>query len=117
MGNIVKNICLGTCPNCNKGKVFQEKGGFLKLKLPKMYKNCTVCNYKFEKEPGYFYGAMYVSYMLTVGQAIGLYLLLSYVFQFGNNFQIFLMIAATMIGLSFFNMRISRVIWMYLFKN
>ncbi|MCH2193072.1 DUF983 domain-containing protein [Kordia sp.] len=116
MENTVKNIYIGTCPNCRKGKVFKEKGGFFKLKLPKMHEKCTVCDYKFEKEPGYFYGAMYVSYMLTVGEAIGLYLLLSYVFQFGDNFQIFLMIAVAMIGLSFFNMRISRIIWMYLFK-
>lgn len=116
MGNTLRNICSGTCPKCHKGKIFEEKGGFLKLKLPKMHKNCTECGYKFEKEPGYFYGAMYVSYMLTVGEAIGLYLLLSYVFQLGDNFQIFLIIAAAMIGLSFFNMRISRTIWMYLFK-
>lgn len=116
MGNTLKNICTGTCPNCNKGKIFEEKGGFLKLKLPKMHKKCTVCGYKFEKEPGYFYGAMYVSYMLTVAEAIGLYMLLAYVFKFGNNLHIFLMIAAAMIVLSFFNMRISRTIWMYLFK-
>lgn len=116
MGNMIKNICLGSCPNCSKGKVFEDKGGFFRLKLPKMHKNCAVCGYKFEKEPGYFYGAMYVSYMLTVGEAVGLYMLLAYVFQFENNFQIFLMIAASMIGLSVFNMRVSRIIWMHLFK-
>ncbi|WP_420573368.1 DUF983 domain-containing protein [Kordia sp.] len=117
MGSAIQNICLGTCPNCNKGKIFEKKGLLYKMRMPKMHTNCTVCGYKFEKEPGYFYGAMYVSYMLTVGEAIGLYFILSYIFGFGDNFQIFLIIAAAMIGLSFFNMRISRTIWIHLFKN
>jgi uncharacterized protein (DUF983 family) len=116
MGNTIQHICSGTCPNCHKGKIFERKGGFLQLKLPKMNKKCSNCGYVFEKEPGYFYGAMYVSYMLTVGEAIGLYFVLSYIFQLVNNFQIFLIIAVVMIGLSFFNMRLSRTIWMYLFK-
>ncbi|WP_430408327.1 DUF983 domain-containing protein [Kordia sp.] len=117
MGNAIRNIYNGTCPSCNKGKIFEKNGLLCKMRMPKIYDNCTVCGHKFEKEPGYFYGAMYVSYMLTVAQAIAVYFILAYVFQFDNNFQIFLMIAATMIGLSFFNMRISRTIWIHLFKS
>lgn len=113
----IENICHGTCPSCSKGKIFEKKGLLYKMRMPKMYENCTVCGYKFEKEPGYFFGAMYVSYMLTVAQAVGLYMILVHIFQFDDNFQIFLMIAAGMIGLSFFNMRISRIIWIHLFKN
>jgi uncharacterized protein (DUF983 family) len=117
MGNAILNVCKGTCPNCNKGEIFEQKGLLYKMRMPKMFAYCTVCNYKFEKEPGYFIGAMYVSYMLTVGQAIGVYMILRYLFQIGDNFQIFLLIVAVMIGLSFFNMRISRTIGIHLFKN
>jgi len=117
MGNTIQNMCQGTCPSCNKGNIFEQKGLLYKMRMPKMYEHCTVCDYKFEKEPGYFIGAMYVSYMLTVGQAVGVYLMLAYVFGIENNFQIFLLIVATMIGLSFFNMRISRIIWIHLFKS
>ncbi len=31
-----------------------------------MHSHCSNCNLKYEKEPGFFYGAMYVSYGLTV---------------------------------------------------
>jgi hypothetical protein len=31
-----------------------------------MHENCPSCNLKYEREPGFFYGAMYVSYALTV---------------------------------------------------
>lgn len=117
MENAILNICQGTCPSCNNGKIFEQKGVLYKMRMPKMFAHCTVCNYKFEKEPGYFFGAMYVSYMLAVGQAVGVYVILSYLVGIEDNFQIFLLIVAAMIGLSFFNMRISRIIWIHLFKN
>ena len=31
-----------------------------------MYERCEVCDLKFEREPGYFLGAMYVSYGLAL---------------------------------------------------
>ncbi|MFZ0956705.1 MAG: hypothetical protein WAN60_10215 [Candidatus Sulfotelmatobacter sp.] len=31
-----------------------------------MYERCAVCDLKFEREPGYFLGAMYVSYGLAL---------------------------------------------------
>lgn len=116
MQKAIGRILRGTCPNCDKGKIFEKKGVLYKMKMPKMYTNCTVCNHKFEKEPGYFYGAMYVSYMLTVAQAVALYIIMAYIFNISSDFQIFLVIAAIMIGLSFFNMRVSRIIWIHLFK-
>lgn len=32
--------------------------------------HCAVCGLKFEIEPGFFWGAMYVSYALTVGMML-----------------------------------------------
>ena len=32
--------------------------------LPKMFERCPVCDLRFEREPGYFMGAMYISYAL-----------------------------------------------------
>lgn len=31
-----------------------------------MYERCPVCNFKFEIEPGFFWGSMYISYFLTI---------------------------------------------------
>ena len=47
------------CPNCSKGNVYKKHHFF---SYAKMNDTCDVCNYSFEKEPGFFYGAMYVSY-------------------------------------------------------
>ncbi|MGA8153580.1 MAG: DUF983 domain-containing protein [Terriglobales bacterium] len=34
--------------------------------FPSMYDRCPVCALKFEREPGYFLGAMYISYLVAL---------------------------------------------------
>ncbi len=46
------------CPRCRVGKIFNKS----LLAFPKMYPRCAVCDLKFEREEGYFLGAMYISY-------------------------------------------------------
>lgn len=46
------------CPRCCKGGVY---------KAPlRMRERCPVCDLKFEREPGYFTGAMYASYFMGI---------------------------------------------------
>src|ERR1700674_1740133 len=51
------------CPRCRQGRIFRYSifRGF-----PKMHERCPVCDLKFDREPGYFLGAMYVSYGLGI---------------------------------------------------
>jgi uncharacterized protein (DUF983 family) len=51
------------CPRCRMGGIFRYSifRGF-----PKMCERCPVCDLKFEREPGYFLGAMYFSFALGV---------------------------------------------------
>ena len=51
------------CPRCHAGDIFPYS---VFRGLPKMHKRCPVCDLKFEREPGYFLGAMYISYALAV---------------------------------------------------
>jgi uncharacterized protein (DUF983 family) len=61
------------CPRCRRGDMFT--GGIYNFGSNKILDRCPHCNLHFEIEPGYFYAAMYVSYALNVGEAIGLTLL------------------------------------------
>lgn len=54
------------CPQCREGKMFEHASYDLK-RFGRMYEKCPQCDYRFEREPGFFYGAMYVSYALSVG--------------------------------------------------
>jgi uncharacterized protein (DUF983 family) len=59
----VQDILGQRCPRCRAGSIFRYSifRGF-----PKMRERCPVCNLKFDREPGYFLGAMYVSYGLGI---------------------------------------------------
>ncbi|MES2543956.1 MAG: DUF983 domain-containing protein [Bacteroidota bacterium] len=117
MSNTLFHILNNDCPNCKKGKVFKEKSIFFKFNFPKMHEYCSHCHYKFKKEPGYFFGAMYVNYGITVGQGIITYLIAHLFFEETFDLRIILIIIGVIVLLSPFNIRISRLLWIYMFKN
>src|SRR5262245_16520130 len=45
------------CPRCRRGRIF---AGALA-----MHKQCPECGLLFDREPGYFLGAMYISYPIA----------------------------------------------------
>ena len=53
------------CPQCHEGDFFVSHSYDLK-KVGETYKNCPKCNLRYAKEPGFYYGAMYVSYAYGV---------------------------------------------------
>ncbi len=52
-----------TCPKCRKGHLFAQP--FSVSNAYKMHERCPICHQNFEPEPGYYYGAMFISYILT----------------------------------------------------
>lgn len=51
------------CPRCRIGRMF--RGSAFRV-FPRMHERCPVCELKFEREQGYFLGAMYISYGIGV---------------------------------------------------
>jgi uncharacterized protein (DUF983 family) len=56
-------ICRQRCPRCRQGKIFLSS---IFLGFPKMCHHCAVCDLKFQREEGYFLGAMYISFGLAL---------------------------------------------------
>jgi len=106
------------CPRCRKGDIFEYSALNL-LKFAKTYSHCPVCNLRFEREPGFFVGAMYFGYgisiatFVTVAVAI---VVLSTIFQFQTSVSMYVtsIIIATL-AIAPFNFRYSRVLMLYLF--
>jgi uncharacterized protein (DUF983 family) len=69
----VSAILLQRCPRCRIGSIFRKSifAGF-----PKMWGRCAHCGLKFEREQGYFLGAMYISYGLALITIVAIALLL-----------------------------------------
>jgi len=78
-----------------------------------MYELCPVCGLKFEREEGYFLGAMYISYLLALMTIVGLALVLWFFLRWSIQktaiwaVVLFLPLAPTLTLLS-------RVMWIYL---
>lgn len=107
--------CLSSkCPNCQSGNVYKKKEGF-SMALPKMNENCPECGHKFLKEPGFFYGAMYVSYALAMATTIATFVICQFFFEKAFEIEMFYIISAAVVLSSWHNFKYSRVIWMYMF--
>lgn len=93
------------CPRCREGEVFS---GILD-----MHRACPSCGHVFEREHGYFVGAMVVSYAIGVIAYGGLTLALW--LGVGMSVELALVAGAlSLIAAAPVIVRYSRVIWMYL---
>lgn len=109
-----QGIVSGKCPKCKKGNIFADKGNVFLVREPKMHSHCTNCGYRFEKEPGYFIGSLYVSYGLAVAELLSLFIIANSIFE--SVYWILAVMIVTLLLLSFFNFRNARTIWIYIFQ-
>ncbi|WP_093025500.1 DUF983 domain-containing protein [Pustulibacterium marinum] len=104
------------CPRCQEGAIFKTTGKGSLFSYPKMHSRCLKCNYLFDKEPGFFFGAMFVSYALAVAEFIGFFILAYFVGHWSLR-SIFAGVVVLALLLSIKNFKWSRTIWIYMFHK
>ena len=102
------------CPRCHQGKLFSHPATSL-TKFTDMPAECPVCGQTFEPEPGFYFGAMYISFGFAVGTFAAVGILLYYFF--GNPDTWVYVAAVTVITLVSTPLvfRYSRALMLYLF--
>lgn len=115
--NKALSIAKGKCPCCNEGEVFHKQFQLLPIRFPVMREKCEVCGLRFEKEPGFFYGSMYVSYGLGVWEGIAIYLLCRLFISEPFDLRILYVIIASQLILRVVNYKLSRLIWIHMFAD
>lgn len=114
LAELIYSTATNKCPRCHQGDVFVSKNPYNFSKMFEVHKHCSHCDLKYEKEPSFFYGSMYVSYALTSGWFIVWFALQNFVLDWDTlNFGIF--IAVTLTILSPLSLRWSRLIWLNFF--
>ena len=102
------------CLRCHTGKMFPA-GTLYSTKFMKMNNECASCGQPFEPEPGYYFGAMFVSYALNtalfVAVWLGLYLILDEV----TTTILIVALILTIMGFLPLTFRWSRVLWINIF--
>jgi uncharacterized protein (DUF983 family) len=114
-GKKLNSILFNTCPKCQEGAFFVTKSAFSK-RFDQMHENCPVCGLRYEAEPGFFTGAMYVSYALYVATIVSSFVL--FVVMFGmDELNLLWGLIPTLIALTPFFFRLARRIWINMFIN
>ena len=112
-GSKIYSIWHNKCPRCQEGDFFVKPAGFRFKDNLKTHENCSNCGLKYMIEPSFFYGAMYVSYAITVAMAVAVFVIC----------QLFdLSLVASLIGILVvlilanpFVMRVSRLLYINMF--
>ena len=100
------------CPRCRRGDMFTTP--MYGFKLQKMNDNCPHCGVKFEREPGYFYVAMFVSYGMNVIEMLIAGMSTYFITRNVTDPLLYIMVIFPVVFiLSPFNYRFSRVILLY----
>ncbi|MEL6865989.1 MAG: DUF983 domain-containing protein [Bacteroidota bacterium] len=97
------------CPRCHVGDLF-ETGTWSFQKSFDMPKRCPVCKQSYMPEPGFYYGAMFISYAITGWFALGFVGFCIVFLEMGvySSFALLIFIFAVFFVWIF---RISRAIW------
>lgn len=119
----IGSVVLNKCPKCRKGDLFSNKGSFRISGFTKFNDHCSSCGEDFQREPGFYFGASYVSYALTVAVWVAVYVALITFnalgwieYEFFNNPWKFLIIGiVTLLVLLPGIYRLSRSLWISLF--
>lgn len=104
-GKRLVSILRQRCPRCGEGRVFRGSTS--------MNSTCPVCGLAFEREPGYFLGALYVSYTIAIvilGLMLWVGCLLLPDWDMGN---VVLLAGVCYLPLVPLVFRLSRVIWIH----
>jgi len=110
------SILYDKCPKCNKGNFFKERNPYALRTFDKMHEYCGYCHQDFRKETGFYIGALYASYGLTVFYGVILFLVLVLLLKL--NVWIYLItFSVSLILLLPIIYRKSRLIWINLFVS
>ncbi len=112
-GSKLYSIFNNKCPKCQEGDFFVNKSPFQFKNNLKIYDNCAHCNLKYMIEPSFFYGAMYVSYGLTIAFSIAIFII-----GYWLNLSLitsFIAIVVILILMTPITMRLSRLIYINMF--
>ncbi|UTW67407.1 DUF983 domain-containing protein [bacterium SCSIO 12643] len=111
----MKSIIKGKCPRCRKSDIFCSTNPYNFKKLFLMPEHCDSCGLKFNMEPGFFYGAMYVGYGLSVAYLTAVYVAMEVLLDDFAVGLYFILGIGSLIVFTPFIFRLSRSIWLTMF--
>lgn len=112
----IYSIIYNKCPKCHEGDFFVSAHAYDLKNFTKMHSYCPVCSESYEPEPGYYFGAMYVSYAINVAIMVAVWVGATLLFSEDTGIW-WLVLTSVVIGLALtpVTFRWARLIWINLF--
>lgn len=115
----ILNLFRCKCPRCRKGNMFVNNNPWKLTTTMQMHTVCAECSQPFEPEVGFYFGAGYVAYALTVALCIATlvawWVLIGFSFTDNRFFYWLVFNAVFLITLQPYLMRVSRTGWLAFF--
>ena len=107
----------GKCPRCGQGQVFKSSNPFNLRQMNTTNKECSHCQLDNIPEVGFYWGATYMSYTITVAFSCLTFAISALVFGFMQSLSLYYVLVngILLFLLSPVFFRFSRMIWLWLF--
>ena len=113
MPKAIPSILQLKCPKCREGDLFVNKSSYKYKGFFDMPKKCPKCGQDFEIETGFYYGAMYVSYAITIAITVAVFVVMTLFNVFSIIPFLICDVVALVITMPYVT-RVSRSIWIAL---
>ena len=113
-GKKLYSILHQKCPACQKGDLFLDRNPYHFKMLDKMPKHCSVCGEDFQRETGFYYGAMMISHALTTIIAVIVHFTVFYFWGWSPFPHLFFLITI-LLGMFPVIFRTARAVWINFF--
>ena len=108
------SILFNKCPRCQKGNFFAVNNPYALKRFDEMNPQCPCCGERFEREPGYYTGALYVSYAYYTALIVSSFLLFEVLLEWDLNYFLAVLISLIII-LTPPVFRLARLTWINFF--
>jgi len=113
--NPVLSVLTHKCPKCRKGNMFTHPNPYRYKGYFEMPNKCPHCGQKFLLEPGFYYGAMYANYGVTIALSVSIF---GAMYVLGENWELHEYLIGIFLGListAPYTFRLARVMWISFF--
>ncbi|WP_338875384.1 DUF983 domain-containing protein [Spirosoma sp. SC4-14] len=115
-GTKLYSILFNKCPRCQEGDFFVSQSAYNLKQFDKMHEQCSHCKLRYSPEPGFFTGALYVSYAYYVAFIISSFVLCYTILDINLDYYLIGLIPS-LIALTPFFFRLARRTWINFFVD